>query len=117
MQCVRYIMENVNNLEIITQVKECEIQLDTCWQEHNNPDHKSETIEHIKRNIKQVFKWKILCPAPSQKTSQEELRSNFYCIIQNIPKRSKSLIRLFSRNGITEFLIKMMISCPKVQIL
>ena len=27
----------------------------TRWSEHNNPDHKSEPAEHIKRNIDHVF--------------------------------------------------------------
>ena len=39
----------------------------TRWSEHDNPDHKSEPVEHIKRNIDHLFNWKILCPAPSQK--------------------------------------------------
>ena len=55
----------------------------TRWSEHNNPDHKSDPTEHIKK------KYEDFMPSSFKETSQEELRSNFYCIIQTITKRSK----------------------------
>ena len=55
----------------------------TRWSEHNNPDHKSELAEHIKRNIDHVFNIQLedFMPSFFTETSQEELRSSFYCII------------------------------------
>ena len=76
----------------------------TRWSEHNNPEHKSEPAEDIKSNIDHTFNWKILLP--SSKTSQEELRSNFCCIILN-DKRSFDRLMLF-KNGITWFLFDLM---------
>ena len=47
----------------------------TRWSEHNNPDHKSELAEHIKRNIDHLVNWKILCPASSQKHLSKNLEA------------------------------------------
>ena len=45
-----------------------------------NPDDESEPVEHIKRKIENVFKWKILCPAPSQKHLKENLQGVFIAL-------------------------------------
>ena len=74
----------------------------TRWSEHNDPDHKSELAEHIKRNIDHVFNWKILCPAPSQKHLRENLRAIFIALYKPSLNDQKSFDRLILfRNGIT----------------
>ena len=86
----------------------------TRWSEHNNPDHKSELAEHIKRNIDHVFNWKILCLAPSQKHLRKNLEAIFIALYKPSLNDQKSFDRLMLfRNGITWFLFEMMISCPK----
>ena len=52
----------------------------TRWWGHNNPDHKSEPAEHIKRNIDHIFKWKILGPTPSQKNLMKNLEAIFIAL-------------------------------------
>ena len=77
----------------------------TRWSKHNNPDHKSEPAEHVKRNIAHVFNWKILCPAPSQKHLGKNLGPNFIALCKPSPNDQKSFDRLMLfRNGITCFL-------------
>ena len=49
----------------------------SCWSEHNNPDQKSKPVQHIKRNIEHVLKWKVLYPAPSQKHLRKKLEVIF----------------------------------------
>ena len=72
------------------------------WSEHNNPDHKSEPAEYIKRNIDHVFNWKILCPAPSQKYFRKNLEAIFIALYKPSLNDQKSFDRLMLfRNGIT----------------
>ena len=66
----------------------------TRWSEHNNPDHKSELAEHIKRNIDHVFNWKILCPAPSQKHLRKNLEAIFIALYKLSLNDQKSFDRL-----------------------
>ena len=74
----------------------------TRWSEHNNPDHKSEPAEHIKRNIDHVFNWKILCPAPSQKHLRKNLEAIFIALYKPSLSDQKSFDRLMLfRNSIT----------------
>ena len=74
----------------------------TCWLEHNNPDHKSEPAEHIKRKIDHVFKWKILCPAPSHKHLRNNLEAIFIALYKPSLNNQKSFDRLMLfRHGIT----------------
>ena len=85
---VRYIMERY----IITVIR---------WSEHNNPDHKSEPAEHIKRNIDHVFNWKILCPAPSPKHLRKNLEAIFIALYKPSLNDQKSFDRLiFFRNDL-----------------
>ena len=74
----------------------------TRWSEHNNPEHKLESVEHIKLNIDHVFNWKILCPGLSQK----HLRKNLEAIFVALHKPSLIDQKLFDRlmlfrNGVT----------------
>ena len=86
----------------------------THWSEHNNLGHKSEPAEHIKRNIKHVYKWKILWPAPSQKQLRKNLEAIFIALYKSSLNDQKSFDRLMLfRNVITLFLIEIMISYPK----
>ena len=80
----------------------------TCWSEHNNPDHKSEPAEHIKRNY---------APPPSEKHLTKNLEAISVALYKPSLSNQKSFdtLMLF-RNGITWFLIEM-ISCPKGYIL
>ena len=74
----------------------------TRWSEHNNPDHKSELAEHIKRNIDHVFNWKISCPDPSQKHLRKNLEAIFIAFYKPSVNNRKSFDRLMLfRNGIT----------------
>ena len=74
----------------------------TRWSEHNNPDHKSEPAEHIKRNIDHVFNWNILCPAPSQKHLRKNLEAIFIALYKPSLSDQKSFDRLMLfRNSIT----------------
>ena len=52
-------------------------------QNMNNPDHKSEPAEHIERNMEHVFKWKVLCPAPSQKHLSKNVEAIFVAYISH----------------------------------
>ena len=52
----------------------------TRWSEHNNPDHKTKSAEHIKINADHVFNWKILCPGPSQKHLKKNLEAIFIAL-------------------------------------
>ena len=94
-------MENVNSAEIITLVKQYEKQSVTRWSRHNNPDHKSEPAEHIKRNTDHVFKWKILCTAPSQKHLRKNLEAISIALYQPSLSDQKSFDRMLFRIGIT----------------
>ena len=49
----------------------------------NNPDHKSEPAEHIERNMEHVFKWKVLCPAPSKNHLSKNLEAIFVAYISH----------------------------------
>ena len=74
----------------------------TRWSEHNNPDYKSEPVEHIKRNIDHVFKWKILCPAPSQKHLRKNLEAIFIALYKPSLNDQQYFDRpILFRNGIT----------------
>ena len=66
----------------------------THWSEHNKPDYKSEPAEHIKRNIAHVFKWKILCPATSQKHLRKNLQVIFIALCKPLLNDQKSFDRL-----------------------
>ena len=76
----------------------------TRWWGHNNPDHKSEPAEHIKRNIDHIFKWKILGPTPSQKNLMKNLEAIFIALQKLSPNDQKPFDRLMLfRNSITWF--------------
>ena len=66
----------------------------TRWSEHNNPDHKSELAEHIKRNIDHVFNWKISCPASSQKHFKKNLEAIFIALYKPLLNDQKSFDRI-----------------------
>ena len=65
----------------------------TRWLERNNPDHKSEPAEHMKRNIEHVFKWKLSCPAPSQRHLRKNLERIFIALYKPLNNQT-SLDRL-----------------------
>ena len=74
----------------------------TRWSQHNNPDHKSESAEHIKINIDHVFSWKILYPGQSQKHIRKNLEAIFIALYKSSLIDQKSFDRLMlSRYGIT----------------
>ena len=74
----------------------------TQWLEYNNPYHKSEPAEHIKRKIDHLFNWKILCPAPSQKHLRRNLEGIFIALYKSLLSDQKYFDRLLLfRNGIT----------------
>ena len=79
----------------------------TPWSEHNKLDNRSEPGEQIKRNIEHVFKWKILCPAPSKKHLKKNLQAIFIALCKPSVNHKKSFDQLMlSKNGITWFLIE-----------
>ena len=82
-------------------MKQYEKQSVTRWSRHNNPDHKSEPAEHIKRNTDHVFKWKILCTAPSQKHLRKNLEAISIALCQPSLSDQKSFDRMLFRIGIT----------------
>ena len=64
------------------------------WSEHNNPDNISEPIEHIKRNIEHIFKWKISCPALSQKHLRKNLKAIFIALYKPLLNDKRYFDRL-----------------------
>ena len=46
----------------------------TRWSEHNNSTHKSESAQHIKKHIKHLFDWSILCNSPQGRLNVFESR-------------------------------------------
>ena len=74
----------------------------TCWSEHNNPTHKSETAQHIKNHIGYLFDWSILCNSPSN----SQITKNFEALFVGIMIPSLNEQTNFDRltlfhNGIT----------------
>ena len=43
--------------------------------EHNNPTHKSEPTQYMKKHIENLFDWSILCNAPSNNQIRKSLEA------------------------------------------
>ena len=74
----------------------------TRWSEHNNPNHKSDPADHIKRNIDHIFQWKIICSAPVERHLRKNLEAIYISLYKPSLNNQKSFERLILfKNGIT----------------
>ena len=85
-----------------TYVGECIRNVEVRWNEHENPEHKSEPARHIRNNISHSFTWKVLMHAPRKDKIRKFLEAFFIALKKpslNMQVESSELT-LF-RNGVT----------------
>ena len=54
------------------------------WEEHNNPNKKSEPAKHLKSNFYHVCKWVILCKAPQNYKVRRNLEATYIALLKLI---------------------------------
>ena len=105
----KFLNTQITNMEgkYITKVHRKETKKLIHWSSITPKRYKRNTITtdlhiDIKRNIKHVFKWKILCPGPSQKHLRKNLEAIFIALYKPSLNDEKPFDRLMLfRNGIT----------------
>ena len=73
---------------------ETERNTKTRWLEHNNPEHNSQSVRHILKNVGHIITWTILIPAPKKRSIRKNLETLFIAQLKPSLKGQKEFDHL-----------------------